>query len=106
VALAALVGCDIVGVGRYDLEPAGLDAEVSLAVEDRHQCRGIGTLLVSELAMLASKGDVRRLRAVTHADHDGLQRTLHRAGIGFNARREGDATVLECGLPHGLSATA
>jgi hypothetical protein len=106
VALAAVVGCDIVGVGRYDLEPGGLDAEVSLAVEDRHQCRGIGTLLVGELAMLASKGDVRRLRAITHADHDGLQRTLRRAGVGFSARCEGDATVLECGLPHGLSASA
>ena len=63
VALAALVGTDIVGVGRYVLDPAGRDAEVAVAVEDRHQRRGIGTLLVYELAVLATNGDVRRLRA-------------------------------------------
>ena len=103
VALAALVGCDIVGVARYDLDHAGLDAEVAVAVEDRHQRRGVGTLLVTELASLASHGDVRRLRAVPPADDDRLQRTFHRAGLSFRTRRDGDATVLECGLPQSLS---
>jgi hypothetical protein len=37
---------------------------------------------------------------------DGLLRTLRRAGLGFTARRDGDAVVLDCGLPHGLSASA
>jgi ACT domain-containing protein/GNAT superfamily N-acetyltransferase len=106
VALAALVGCDIVGVARYDLDPGGPDAEVVVAVEDRHQLRGIGTLLVNELAVLASSGDVRRLRLVTHARDDGMERTVRRAGLGFSTRREGDLTVLECGLPIGVAAGA
>lgn len=106
VALAALVGCDIVGVARYDLDPGGPDAEVAVAVEDRHQLRGIGTLLVNELAVLASSGDVRRLRLVTHAGDDGMERTLRRAGLGFSTRCEGDLTVLECGLPIGVGAGA
>ncbi len=106
VALAALVGNDIVGLARYDLDPGGLDAEVAVVVEDRQQGRGIGTLLVAELAGLASQGDVRRLRAVTHTGDDALQHTFRRAGLAFRSRRQGDATVLECGLPHDLSATA
>jgi GNAT superfamily N-acetyltransferase len=106
VALAALVGCDVVGVARYDLDPGGPDAEVAVAVEDRHQLRGIGTLLVNELAVLASSGDVRRLRLVTHAGDDGMERTLRRAGLGFSTRRTGDHTVLECGLPLGVAAGA
>ena len=107
VALAALVGTDIVGVGRYVLDTAGRDAEVAVAVEDRHQRRGIGTLLVYELAVLATNGEVRRLRAETGGgDGEALARTFRRAGLGFRRRGDGDATVLECGLPHGLSATA
>ncbi len=106
VALAALVGGDIVGVARYDLDGAGAIAQVAVIVEDRHQRRGIGTLLVGELAVLASNADVGYLRAVAPTGGDGLQRTLRRAGLGFTVRRVGEATVLDCGLPHGLSATA
>jgi GNAT superfamily N-acetyltransferase len=106
VALAALVGNDFVGLARYDLDPGGLDAEIAVVVEDRQQGRGIGTLLVSELAGLASQGDVRRLRAVIHTDDEALPRTFRRAGLGFRSRRQGDVTLLECGLPHGLTATA
>lgn len=105
VALAAVVGNDIVGVARYDLDAGGLDADVAVAVEDRHQWRGIGTLLVAELAGLASHGDVRRLRAVTAAGDDGLARTFRRAGLSFRTLRRGEATVLECGLPQGVAAT-
>jgi hypothetical protein len=47
VGLAALVGTDIVGLGRYDR------AELAVGVEDRHQHRGIGTLLRTELSRLA-----------------------------------------------------
>jgi GNAT superfamily N-acetyltransferase len=106
VALAAVVGTDIVGVARYDLDAGGLDAEVAVAVEDRHQRRGIGTLLVAELAGLASHGDVRRLRAVSPAGDEGLARTFRRAGLAFRTLRRDEATVLECGLPQGLAATA
>jgi GNAT superfamily N-acetyltransferase len=98
VALAALVGTDIVGVARYDLDPGGLDADVAVVVEDRHRLRGIGTLLVTELAALAAHADVRRLRAVSHPDDDALARTFRRAGLPFRSRPESGATVLESGL--------
>jgi GNAT superfamily N-acetyltransferase len=107
VALVALVGTDIVGVGRYDVDPVGRDAEVVVAVEDRHQGRGVGTLLVGELAVLATNGDVRRLRAMTgHGRDEPLARTFRRAGLAFRSRRDGDAVVLESGLPQDMSATA
>jgi len=51
VGLAALIGTDIVGVGRYDR-----DTEVAVSVEDRHQRRGIGTLLATELTLLSGTG--------------------------------------------------
>jgi GNAT superfamily N-acetyltransferase len=106
VALAALVGGDIAGVARYDVDEARTVARMAVVVEDRHQRRGIGALLVNELAVLAANADVRRLRAVAPTGGDRLARTLRRAGLEFTVRRDGDALVLDCGLPHGLSASA
>ena len=55
--------------------------------------------------MLASHGDVRRLRAVTAAGDDGLARTFRRAGLSFRTLHRAGATVLECGLPQSVAAT-
>lgn len=106
VALAALVGADIAGVARYDVDEGGALAHLAVVVEDRHQRRGIGALLVGELAVLAANADVRHLRAVAPAGGEGLTRTLRRAGLVFAVRREGATVVLDCGLPHGLTASA
>jgi GNAT superfamily N-acetyltransferase len=106
VVLAALVGGDIAGVARYDVDEARTVARMAVIVEDRHQRRGIGALLVNELAVLAANADVRRLRAVAPTGGDRLARTLRRAGLEFTVRRDGDALVLDCGLPHGMSASA
>jgi GNAT superfamily N-acetyltransferase len=106
VALAALVGAEIAGVARYDVDDGGALAHLAVVVEDRHQRRGIGALLVGELAVLAANADVRHLRAVGPAGGEGLTRTLRRAGLTFTVRREGTTVVLDCGLPHGLTASA
>ena len=106
VALAALVGGDIVGAARYELRDNGQRADVSVIVEDAHQRRGIGVLLGNELAVLASNAGVTRLRAVSRSGDDALVRTLRRAGLDISVRREGDALVLDCSLPFGLSASA
>jgi GNAT superfamily N-acetyltransferase len=110
VALAALSGGEIIGAGRLDVAEGGALATLAVIVEDRHQRRGIGTLLVGELAVLASNAEIRHLRAVAPAPApaagDALAATLRRAGLAFTARREGDAVVFDCGLAEGLSASA
>ena len=106
VALAALVGSDIVGVARYGLDRSHAVADLAVMVEDRHQRRGIGTLLVNELALLASNADVRHLRSVDPTGGDTLLRTLRRAGLAYSMRRDGESLVLDCALPQGLSASA
>jgi len=106
VALAALVGGTIVGAARYELRDGGSRADLSVIVEDAHQRRGIGALLVNELATLASNAGVAHLRAVAPAGGDRLARTLRHAGLDVTVRRDGDALVFDCALPHGLSASA
>jgi len=106
VALAALVGDALVGVGRYDLHEGRRRADLSVVVEDRHQRRGIGSLLVNELATLASNTGVTHLRAVAPAGGDVLARTLRHAGLEVTVQRDGEALIVDGMVPLGLSASA
>ena len=106
VALAALVGGTLVGAARYELHDGGRRADLSVIVEDRHQRRGIGSLLINELATLASNAGVTHLRATSPGGGDRLARTLRHAGLDVTVRREGEALIYDCALPHGLSASA
>ena len=53
VALVATLHDDIIGVVRYDRLPGGADAEVAFVVEDPHQGRGLGAVLLEHLAAAA-----------------------------------------------------
>ncbi len=46
VALVASLRDQIVGVARYDTVPGTSDAEVAFVVEDAHQGRGLGSVLL------------------------------------------------------------
>jgi acyl-CoA synthetase (NDP forming)/RimJ/RimL family protein N-acetyltransferase len=65
VALVMTIRDQIVGVGRYDrLEgPDGPTAEVAFNVSDRHQGRGIGSVLLEHLAAIGRDAGVRRFVA-------------------------------------------
>ena len=62
VALILLVGDDMIAVGRYERITAA-EAEVSFLVEDGHQGRGVGSVLLEHLAQAARERGVRRFVA-------------------------------------------
>ncbi|HSF26665.1 MAG TPA: GNAT family N-acetyltransferase [Actinomycetes bacterium] len=62
VAFIVVVGEDMIAVGRYDR--VGRDtAEVAFLVEDAHQGRGLGSVLLEHLAAAARERGVRRFVA-------------------------------------------
>jgi acyl-CoA synthetase (NDP forming)/GNAT superfamily N-acetyltransferase len=62
VALILLTGEDMIAVGRYErLDDA--QAEVAFLVEDAHQGRGIGSVLLEHLAQAARERGIRRFVA-------------------------------------------
>ncbi|WP_345713076.1 GNAT family N-acetyltransferase, partial [Kineococcus glutinatus] len=67
VALVATVGEDIVGIARYDAEPARRGrprtAEVAFNISDAHQGRGLGSVLLEHLAAAARERGVQRFTA-------------------------------------------
>jgi acetyl coenzyme A synthetase (ADP forming)-like protein len=65
VALIAELGGDIVAVARYDCFPTGHEAEVAFIVDDKLQGRGIGTLLLEQLAAIGREEGITRFVATT-----------------------------------------
>ena len=64
VTRVALLGDDIVAAARYDLVSPGV-AEVAFVVTDEHQGRGVGTLLLEHLAVLARAHGIHTFAADT-----------------------------------------
>jgi GNAT superfamily N-acetyltransferase len=91
VALVAIVGDEIVAVARYD-RIASTEAEVALEVADAQQGRGIGTLLLHQLAMVARTHHIRTLSAVALPDNAKLFRML--ADTGWPLERHFDSGTM------------
>ncbi len=62
-AVVALLRDEIVGVVRYERLPGTHDAEVAVVVEDAHQGRGLGPLLLEHLISAAREREVERFVA-------------------------------------------
>jgi len=97
VALVALLGDDLIGVGRYDRLGGAADAEVAFVVDDAHQGRGIGSLLLEHLAAAARERGIQRFVAEVLAENSRMVRTF--ADAGYHAAYEYDSGVVHLSFP-------
>ena len=85
LALVAVLGHDIVGVGRYERLPShsgpGDEAEVAFLVDDAQQGRGLGTVLLEQLALYAAAAGITRFVADTLPENARMLRVFHEAGF-------------------------
>lgn len=80
-ALGAFDGGELVGVAHYFRSTAEPHrAEVSVAVADSHQGRGIGTRLVRELADLGRRRGIVQLDATALRENQAVLALLRRSG--------------------------
>ena len=79
VALILLVGGNMIAVGRYDTIRPGY-AEVAFLVEDRHQGRGIGQLLLEHLAQAGRERGIEEFVAEVLPDNLAMIHTFKDAG--------------------------
>ncbi len=78
LALVAEFDDRLIGVGRYDRRQESDDAEVAFVVADDYQHRGIGSLLLDELAKAARDHGVGTFTADTlHENHPMLDVFFH-----------------------------
>jgi len=73
-------------------------AEVALAVEDAFHGKGLGTLLLERLALLAIRHGFIRLWAVTHADNLAMREVFRESGFDMREAFEGDDMEVELSL--------
>jgi acyl-CoA synthetase (NDP forming)/GNAT superfamily N-acetyltransferase len=95
VALVALLGAEIIAVGRYEREVGTDNAEVAFVVADAHQGRGIGSVLLEHLAAAARESGVRHFTAVVLAENTGMVRVFRDAGYETTRHLEYGEITLE-----------
>jgi acyl-CoA synthetase (NDP forming)/GNAT superfamily N-acetyltransferase len=81
VAFIALLGHDIVAVGRYERLNSGDSAEVAFVVQDDHQSRGIGSILLEHLAAAARERGLTRFVADVLAENSLMINVFREAGF-------------------------
>ena len=81
VAIVAVLGGRIIGVARYEGLDAG-SAEVAFVIEDAHQGRGLGPLLLEHLASAARERGITRFEADVLPTNRRMLAVFRAAGFG------------------------
>jgi acyl-CoA synthetase (NDP forming)/RimJ/RimL family protein N-acetyltransferase len=92
MAIVAQFGEQLVAVARYDLIDSDR-AEVAFVVNDAHQGRGLGMLLLEHLVVIGRANGIGRFQAQTLSDNQAMLRVFK--GAGFEVKRKFDGGVVE-----------
>ncbi|MCW2637731.1 MAG: CoA-binding protein, partial [Dactylosporangium sp.] len=97
-AFVVELGDELIAVGRYDRLGAGAtEAEVAFVVEDAHQGRGLGSVLLEHLAAAAREEDISRFVAEVLPMNSTMLRVF--ADAGYSVEREYDDGVVHLSFP-------
>ncbi|MGH3413324.1 MAG: GNAT family N-acetyltransferase [Marmoricola sp.] len=94
VAFVVTMADRIMGVGRYDTVRPGL-AEVAFLVQDQHQGRGIGQLLLEHLAQAGRECGLERFEAEVLADNYRMMQVFREQGYEVTGAYEEGVAHLE-----------
>ncbi|WP_308128159.1 bifunctional acetate--CoA ligase family protein/GNAT family N-acetyltransferase [Modestobacter italicus] len=97
VAFVVLLGDRLIGVGRYDRYPGTDDAEVAFLIEDAHQRRGLGSVLLEHLAAAARERGISRFVAEVLSQNSAMVRVFIDAG--YSAKRSYEDGVVHLTFP-------
>jgi acetate---CoA ligase (ADP-forming) len=79
----------IIGVARYERDPDALDiAEFAALVEDAHQGRGVGTMLVRHLAQAAAEDGITHLSGDILSDNTRMLNLVRDLGLEYHSDRD------------------
>ena len=92
-------GRQIVGMARYDVDPATNLADIAFVVQDEWQGRGVGTLLMKTMAEIGRARGLDGFTADVLAGNKSMMMVFHRSGLKVNADLEGGAYHLVARFP-------
>ncbi|MET0423740.1 MAG: GNAT family N-acetyltransferase [Actinoplanes sp.] len=97
-AFVVVTGSRIMAVGRYErLGPDSPEAEVAFVVEDAHQGRGIGSVLLEYLAEAARAHGITRFVAEVLPENGGMLRVF--SDFGYQVQRKYADGVVHLSFP-------
>lgn len=95
VALVITIGDELIGVGRYDRLGDPTEAEVAFNISDRHQGRGIGSILLEHLAAAARECGIRRFTAEVLPENRKMLAVFAEAGYALDRRFDDGVVSVE-----------
>lgn len=98
VVLLALLAGAVIGIGEYCRVPGRDEVEAAFAVADRHQHEGIATVLVEDLAMIATEAGFAKLVAETLATNDAMLDVFRAVGLRHHSSYESGQVHVELTL--------
>jgi acyl-CoA synthetase (NDP forming)/RimJ/RimL family protein N-acetyltransferase len=104
VAFVLVLGDALIGVGRYDRYPGTDDAEVAFLIEDAHQGRGLGSVLLEHLAAAARERGIQNFVAEVLAQNNRMVRVFLDAG--YTPERSYEDGVVHLTFPIAPTETA
>jgi succinyl-CoA synthetase alpha subunit/GNAT superfamily N-acetyltransferase len=96
-ALVAVDGEDLIGIASYDRWPGRADAEVAFFVDDGHHGRGLATVLLEHLAVVARSNGIERFTAEVLADNRAMLSVFMKAG--WPVQRAFESGVIDVVFP-------
>jgi acyl-CoA synthetase (NDP forming)/RimJ/RimL family protein N-acetyltransferase len=94
VVLVATLGDQVIGASYYHRSGAGDEAEVAFLIEDAHQGRGLGSIVLEHLAAIARESGVRRFTADVRPGNRAMTGVFREAGFDVEAEFEGGSVRL------------
>jgi acyl-CoA synthetase (NDP forming)/RimJ/RimL family protein N-acetyltransferase len=98
LAFVALLGDDLVGIARYDRWPGRNEAEVAFFVDDGHQRRGIGILLLEYLAAAGREQGFERFTAQVLPTNRKMISVFQQVGFEVTSKFEDGVIEVSLGI--------
>lgn len=99
VAIVAVDGDTLIGVARFDALGDGR-AEVAFVIRDAWQGRGLGSLLLTQLAAAGREAGIVSFTADVLPDNSAMLATFHASGFEVKQRRDRDVIVASFDIGH------
>lgn len=95
VAMVILLDEEIIGVGGFDRIEGTKEAEVSFNISDKHQGRGLGSVLLEHLAVAGRERGLERFSAEVLPENRKMLTVFSEAGYETQRRFEDGVVMLE-----------
>ena len=89
---------ELVAIGQYFMDPGSMSAEVAFIVQDEWQAKGMGSLLMADLARYARGHGVQRFDAKVLPSNQAMLSVFQHSGFPVTTEFDGDAYTVAIDL--------